>query len=106
MMGRKRGGYTNDEIAPLRELERPDLAGFTVTEAHMISARVIRTAKGTQVESYGEPVGVIATGPEHEGAIHQIGRQLGQWHYAIERGPRARSPGRTDFYETPWATAN
>lgn len=102
MMGRKRDGYGAGEIAPLRELERLDLVDFDVTEAHMVSARTI---EGNEVESYGEPVGILLMSPEHEAEIHQIGENLEQWHYAIERGRRTTSAeGRTDFYETPWAS--
>lgn len=100
MMGRKRDGYGMGKIAPLHELERPELAHFGVTDGHMISAR---TVKGDDVEPYGEPVGILVLDPEHEAVIHQIGHTLEQWHYAIERGPSPGARGRTDFYETPWA---
>lgn len=97
MMGRKKNGYGEGEEVSIEVLER-DIPGYSVIEGHMISART--TEDG--VESYGEKVGIIMT--DNEDIIHKLGDELEQHHYAIERGRNGDTPGRTDFYETRWAS--
>jgi hypothetical protein len=100
MMGRRMGGYDTATIAPFEVLAQ-GLPADTVRPAHMVSARVRHNAP---VEPYGEPVGIITVEPTYEDAIHELGYELEQFHYAIERGPTGDEPGRTDFYETQWVT--
>lgn len=104
MMGRRISGYDGGEMAPFTQLQRPGLRGYSVTAAHMVSARTVRGEQTTTIEPYGEPAGVIVAAPKHEQIIHDIGDELRQFHYAIERGPTNAEAGRTDFYETQWAS--
>lgn len=96
VMGLKVGGYDDGRIATLDELANYG-DQLSMIPAHMISARAVKGSD--EVESYDEPV-VLLTGSEaNESAVHAIGDQLEQHHYAIQRGS-----GATDLYETKWAT--
>lgn len=98
MMGRNRGGYHAGEIASLQEIQ-DGLPDASVTDGHMVSAQATQSG----VEPYGEPVGIIVADPSDEEAIHEIGDELEQHHYAIEHGPQGGVPGKTDFWETRWS---
>lgn len=98
MLGRNKDGYHVGEVASLQEVQ-DGVPNASVTDGHMISART--TPNG--VEPYGEPVGVIIANPPDEEAIHTLGDELEQHHYAIEHGARDGNPGRTDFWETRWS---
>ena len=94
MMGLKVGGYDDGRIAAMGEIA--DIAGgLTTTPAHMVSARARHY--GT-TESYGEPTVLLRGVTNDEAAIHAIGDQLQQYHYAIHYGGK-----NTKFYETKWA---
>ena len=94
MMGLKVGGYDNGRIAMIQEIT--DIkGGLTTTPAHMVSARARHD--GT-TESYGEPTVLLQGVASDEAAIHVIGDQLQQYHYAIHYGGK-----NTKFYETKWA---
>lgn len=96
VMGLKVGGYDDGRIATLDELASYQ-GQLDMVPAHMLSARAVRGSD--KVESYDEPV-VLLTGREsNESAVHAIGDQLEQYHYAVQRGS-----GTTDLYETKWAT--
>lgn len=98
MMGRKKDGYGEGEVAPL-DLLHTRLPDCSVTDGYMVSART--TDEG--VESYGveddEKVGIIVADPSYEQDIHDLGDELEQHHYAMERGPE----GVTQFWETRWS---
>lgn len=106
MMGTRVDGYNTAKFVPLSSFERPDISGYHVQPAHMVSARAVIDASGVSIEAYGEPVGMLTmpASSQNEAIIHEVGDQAGQWHYAIEGGRCEASPqGRTDFYETRWA---
>ena len=105
MMGTGKDGYNSTELVPLTDFERPDIAGYHVEPGHMVSAR----ATDNGVEEYGERIGVLTmpASRENEQIIHDIGVAANQWHFAIEHGACSELPaGRTDFWETPWASAS
>lgn len=96
MMGRKIGGYDKDGLIAPPEAVTRIIPSNQVRVGRMISAR---TVGDTDVEPYSEPVSIIVVQPEHESKIHQVGDELRQLHYAVERADR----GQTDLYETRWA---
>ena len=106
MMGRGKDGYSPTDFVPLTDFARPDVAGYRVQAAHMVSARAKQTPAGTVIEPYDEAAGILTmpATAAHEAIIHEIGDKARQWHYAIERGPCPEYPeGRLDFYQTRWA---
>ncbi len=99
MMGRKKDGYGNEgEVAPLKVIQ-DKLPHASITDGYMVSARTSHDG----VEPYGERAGIILADPADEGTIHEVGDELEQHHYAIERGPWGNLLGRTDFFETGWS---
>lgn len=105
-MGRGKDGYNPTDFVPLADFERPDVTGYNVQAAHMVSARAKQGKSGMVVEPYDEAVGILTmpATTANEAIIHEVGDKAQQWHYAIERGPCPEYPaGRMDFYETRWA---
>jgi hypothetical protein len=102
-LGLRRDGYDGESIARLGEIAHR-LGGYGVIDAYMVSARTCETPEGTKVLPYGEPGFAISVSPLKEDIIHRVGYALRQHHYAIAHGPTDEAAGKTELWQTSWAS--